>query len=158
VLTLEYKLDGTATQYAAIDEGIRTVQFVRNKCLRAWMDRLPEGKTSEAMSAYTATLAKEFAFAARLGSQARQTSAARAWAAVSRFYENCKNQVPGKKGYPQFQHDCRSIEYKETAGWSLAADGRHITFSDGLGIGTMRLVGTHMQNCDHKNDKPLPIR
>ena len=35
MLTLDYKLDGTPAQYAAIDEGIRTVQFIRNKCLRA---------------------------------------------------------------------------------------------------------------------------
>ena len=65
MLTLDYKLDGTPAQYAAIDEGIRTVQFIRNTCLRAWMDRLPEGKNFEAMSVYTAVLAKEFAFAGR---------------------------------------------------------------------------------------------
>jgi putative transposase len=35
VLTLEYKLHGTTSQYAAINEGIRTVQFIRNTCLRA---------------------------------------------------------------------------------------------------------------------------
>src|SRR5215469_13226958 len=128
MLTLEYKLDGTSAQYAAMDEGIRTVQFIRNKCLRAWMDPQPEGKNFEAMSGYSAVLAQAFAFAGRLGSQARQASAGRAWAAVSRFYENCKKHVPGKKGYPKFGHDCRSMEYKETAGWSLAPDGKHITF------------------------------
>ena len=85
MLTLEYKLDGTSAQYAAIEEGIRVVQFLHNKCLRAWMDRLPEGKTGEAMNIYTAVLAQQFAFAGRLGSQARQASAERAWTAVSRF-------------------------------------------------------------------------
>lgn len=154
MLTLEYKLDGTRAQYAAIDEGIRVVQFLRNKCLRAWMDRLPEGTNVAAMSAYTAVLAKAFAFAGRLGSQARQASAERAWAAVNRFYDNCKKHAPGKKGYPRFQHDCRSIEYKETAGWSLTPDGRHITFSDGLGIGTLRLIGTRMKNCDKQQQQP----
>jgi putative transposase len=116
------------------------------------MDRLPEGKNVKAMSAYTAVLATEFPFAGRLGSQARQASAKRAWAAVSRFYENCQNHIPGKKGYPRFQHDCRSIEYKETAGWSLSSDGTHITFSDGLGIGTVRLIGTRMKNADQKKN------
>ena len=38
VLTYEYKLDGTKKQYAAIEEAIRVVQFIRNKCLRKWMD------------------------------------------------------------------------------------------------------------------------
>jgi IS605 OrfB family transposase len=155
MLTLDYKLSGTPAQYAAIDEGIRTVQFLRNKCLRAWMDRLPVGTSKATMTAYTAVLAREFAFAGRLGSQARQASAERAWAAISRFYENCKNKIPGKKGYPQFQHDCRSLEYKETAGWRLAPDGKHITFSDGLGIGTLRLMGAHMGVDRNTGDKPL---
>ncbi|GHO99986.1 hypothetical protein KSF_100340 [Reticulibacter mediterranei] len=34
----EYKLDGTTAQYSAIEEAIRTTQFVRNKCLRLWME------------------------------------------------------------------------------------------------------------------------
>src|SRR5215468_9228681 len=154
MLTLDYKLDGTPAQYEAIDEGIRTVQFIRNTCLRAWMDRLPEGNTFEAMSGYSAVLANEFAFAGRLGSQARQASAGRAWAAVSRFYDHCKKHLPGKKGYPTFQHDCRSLEYKETAGWRLAPDGKHITFSDGLGIGTLRLIGTRVKPGDQQSNQP----
>ena len=155
MLTLDYKLDGTPAQYAAIDEGIRTVQFIRNTCLRAWMDRLPEGKSFEAMSRYSATLAKAFPFAGRLGSQARQASAGRARAAINRFYDHCKKQIPGKKGYPKFQHDCRSIEYKETAGWSLSPDGKHITFSDNIGIGTVRLIGTRMKSGDQQTNRPF---
>src|SRR5215472_19053398 len=58
MLTLEYKLDGTPAQSAAMDEGMRVVQFIRNKCLRVWMDRLPEGKNFEAMSGYSAVLEK----------------------------------------------------------------------------------------------------
>ena len=58
MLTLDYKLDGTTAQYAAIDEGMRVVQFIRNTCLRAWMDRLPAGKNFEAMSGYSAVLEK----------------------------------------------------------------------------------------------------
>lgn len=38
MLVYEYKLDGSKKQYAAIDEAIRTVQFIRNKSLRLWMD------------------------------------------------------------------------------------------------------------------------
>ena len=62
MLTLDDKLDGTIDHYAAIDEGIRTVQFIRNTCLRAWMDRQPEGKNFEAMSGYTAVLEKRVCF------------------------------------------------------------------------------------------------
>ena len=67
MLTLDYKLDGTPAQYEAIDEGIRVVQFIRNKCLRAWMDRLPAGKTFEAMSGYTAVLEKRVCFCRSVG-------------------------------------------------------------------------------------------
>ncbi|TMD93698.1 MAG: transposase, partial [Chloroflexi bacterium] len=38
MLIYEYKLDGLSRQYAALDEAIRVVQFIRNKCVRLWMD------------------------------------------------------------------------------------------------------------------------
>src|SRR5713226_10340752 len=38
MLIYEYKVDGSKAHYAAIDEAIRTTQFIRNKCLRLWMD------------------------------------------------------------------------------------------------------------------------
>jgi putative transposase len=86
-------------------------------------------------------LANDFSFAARLNSMAWQAAADRAWQAIARFYANCKSGKSGKKGYPCFQHDNRSVEYK-TSGWRLEADGQHITFTDGHGIGTLRLIGT----------------
>ncbi len=100
MLTFEYKVDGTKRQYVAMDEAIRTVQFIRNKCLRLWMDE--RGISKNDMQCYCATLAHRFPFAARLNSQARQASADRAWAAIQRFYDNCKTKKPGKKGYPTF--------------------------------------------------------
>ncbi len=142
MLICEYKLDGSKHQYTAIDEAIRLVQFVRNKCLRLWMDE--RGISKNDLQVYCAFLAKEYTFATRLNSQARQSSADRAWFAISRFYENCKQKKPGKKGYPKFQHDNRSVEYK-TTGWKLSPDGKHITFTDGCGIGRLRLVGNPKQ-------------
>lgn len=94
-----------------------------------------------------ALLAQQFPFAARLNSQARQVAADRAWAAISRFYDNCKHHKPGKKGYPRFQRDCRSVEYK-TTGWKLEPDGKHITFTDGCTIGRLRLVGSKNQRIE----------
>ena len=38
MLVYEAKLEGTQEQYGRLDEAIRTAQFVRNKCLRYWMD------------------------------------------------------------------------------------------------------------------------
>src|SRR3989440_3950972 len=142
MLSYEYKLDGNQQQYQAIDEAIRVVQFIRNKCLRKWMDG--RGVSKNALQRYCAVLAQEYSFVASLNSQARQVSADRAWAAISRFYENCREHKPGKRGYPQFQHDNRSVEYK-TTGWKLDPDGKHLTFTDGCGIGRLRLVGNKKQ-------------
>ena len=142
MLIFEYKLDGSKKQYAALDEAIRIVQFIRNRCLRLWMDE--RGISKNDLQCYCAVLAKEYSFATRLNSQARQASADRAWFAIARFYENCKNHQPGQKGYPKFQHDNRSVEYK-TTGWKLEADGKHITLTDGCGIGRLRMVGNPKQ-------------
>src|SRR2546429_5328709 len=145
MLIYEYKLDGLSRQYAALDEAIRVVQFIRNTCVRMWMDERGINKID--LQCYCAVLAKEYPFAARLNSQARQASAYRAWFAINHFYENCKNHKPGKKGYPKFQHDNRSVEYKQT-GWKLEPDGKHITFTDGCSIGTLRLVGNKKQRIE----------
>ena len=150
MLTLEYKLAGKPRQYVAIDEAIRVVQFIRNKCLRLWMDS--RGITNNDLQCSCAVLAKTYPFAARLNSQARQASADRAWSAITRFYHNCREHTSGKKGYPQFQHDNRSVEYKQT-GWKLDPDGRHITFTDGCGIGRLRLVGNK-----HQQVETFPIK
>jgi len=143
MLIFEYKLGGNKHQYAAIDEAIRVVQFIKNKCLRLWMDE--PGISKNDMQCYCAVLAKAYPFATRLNSQARQASADRAWCAIQRFYGNCKAHKPGKKSYPCFQHDNRSVEYKQT-GWKLEPDGRHITFTDGCGIGRLKLVGSKQQD------------
>ncbi|MGB8690208.1 MAG: transposase [Microcoleus sp.] len=130
---------GKSSQFTAVDEAIRTAQFVRNSCLRYWMDNQKIDKYD--LNKYCAVLAGDFPFADELNSQARQASAERAWSAISRFHENCKKGIPGKKGYPQFQRDCRSVEYKST-GWKLAVDRKSIKFTDKKGIGKLKLKGT----------------
>jgi putative transposase len=143
MLTLEFKAYGTASQFTAIDEAIRTVQFIRNKCLRLWIDG--GAKSYPDLSRYTAVLAKEFPFADKLGAMARQAAAERAWAAIARFYENCKKKVSGPKGFPAFQKDNRSVEYK-TNSWKLATDRKSITFTDKNGIGKLKMKGTRDLN------------
>src|SRR5215472_748451 len=101
MLICEYKLRVNQAQQQAIDEAIRTVQFIRNKCLRLWMDT--RGTNDAALQRYSAELAHEYPFTARLNSMARQASADRAWFAIARFYKHCREQQPGKKGYPRFQ-------------------------------------------------------
>jgi putative transposase len=148
MLVLEFRVYGKSQQFIAIEEAIRTVQFIRNKCIRLWMDNPKTNKYD--LSKYSAVLAKEFPFANKLNAMSRQASAERAWAAISRFFDNCKKRcalvgspdvksatrqkVAGKKGFPSFQKDNRSIEYK-TQSWKLADDRKSITFTDKNGIG-----------------------
>ena len=139
MIVLEFKTYGKPQQYDAVDEAIRTVQFIRNKAIRYWMDNRGSGQND--LQKYCAVLAKEFPFANELNSMARQAAAERAWSAISRFYENCRKGVAGKKGFPKFQKDCRSVEYK-TSGWKLADDRKSITFIDKKGIGRLKLKGT----------------
>ena len=141
MLVFEAKLEGLKEQYEKLDEAIRTARFVRNSCLRYWMDNRDIGRYE--LSAYCAVLAKEFPWAGKLNSMARQASAERAWSAIARFFDNCKKHKPGKKGYPRFKKEQihGSVEYK-TSGWKLSEDRRYITFSDGFCAGTFKMWGT----------------
>jgi len=140
MLVLEFKTYGKTEQFKAIDEAIRICQFIRNKSIRLWMDK--EAKSCFDLNKYCAVLAKEFDFANKLNSMARQSASERAWSSISRFYDNVKAGIKGKKvGFPSFQKDCRSVEYK-TSGWKLSADCKSITFTDKCGIGRLKMKGT----------------
>jgi putative transposase len=141
MIVFEAKLKGTDGQYRILDEVLRTARFVRNSCLRYWMDN--PGKDKYDLNNYCTVLAKEYPWAKKLNSMARQASAERAWSAISRFYENCKAKKPGKKGFPKFRKERThgSVEYK-TCGWKLSEDRREITFTDGFKAGTFKLWGT----------------
>src|SRR5438067_1868098 len=84
MIVLEFKLQGTARQYQAIDEAIRTTQFIRNKCVRLWQD--VRDTTGDDLNRYCRILAQEHAFVRNLNSMARQAAAERAWAAITHFY------------------------------------------------------------------------
>jgi putative transposase len=110
MLVLEAKLKGKTEQYGLIDEAIRAALFCRNKALRYWIDNRGTGRYD--LNKFMAVLAKDFDFANKLNSQARQSSAERAWSGIARFFDNCKKKVSGKKGYPQFKKRGHSVEYK----------------------------------------------
>jgi putative transposase len=139
MIVLEFKVQGKTTQYAAIDEAIRTAQFVRNKCIRFWMDN--RGVGQKELYRHNTKLRAEFPNVRALNSHACQVAVERAYSAIARFYSNCKKAIPGKKGYPKFKKNCRSVEYK-TSGWTLSADRKQITFIDKKGIGKLKLKGT----------------
>jgi putative transposase len=135
----EFKVYPKPEQIVAIEEAIRTAQFVRNKVLRYWMDNSCVGKTE--MFRYNTLLRKEFKFVDDLNSHACQTAVERVLRAINRFYDNCKKQISGYKGYPKFKKHSRSVEYK-VSGWKLSDNKKHITFTDKKGIGTLKLIGS----------------
>jgi putative transposase len=139
MIVLEFKAKGKAAQYCAIDEAIRTAQFVRNKCIRYWMDN--RGVGQKELYRHNTLLRAEFPFVNALNSHACQVAVEWAYSAIARFYDNCRKSVPGKKGYPKFKKNCRSVEYK-TSGWKLSGDRRSINFLDKKGIGSLKLKGT----------------
>jgi putative transposase len=99
----EYKLYGTESQFQGIDQGIRTTQFIRNKCIRLWIDEASKPKATRKsigrydFNNYCVELSYGFDFCAKLNSMARQAAAERAWSAVANFYNNCKRKIKGKK-------------------------------------------------------------
>jgi putative transposase len=139
MIVLEFKAKGKTTQYTAIDSAIRTTQFVRNKAVRHWMDN--QGVGQKDLYRLSKVLRDEFPFVKALNSSACQAAIERAYSSIARFYDNCKKSIPGKKGYPRFQKNCRSVEYK-TSGWSLSETRKQITFTDKKGIGKLKLKGT----------------
>jgi len=149
MLVFEAKLRGTDEQYAILDEMIRTARFVRNSCLRYWMDNKGVNPSTSLrvnkydLNKYCRVLRKEFEWCKKLSAQACQASAERAWSAIARFFDNCKKKVPGKKGFPKFRkHQTHgSVEYK-VDGWVLSDDRLTITFRDGFKAGTFKMWGT----------------
>ncbi len=143
MFVLEYKVKPKPEQVQSIDEAIRTTQFVRNKVLRFWMDNRGVGKTE--LFRHNTALRAEYSFVKDLNSHACQTAVERTLRAITRFYDNCKKrtaraevssaqgrskqQVKGKKGYPRFKHNTRSVEYK-VSGWKLSENKKYITFTD----------------------------
>lgn len=143
MLIYEAKLEGTDDQYKALDGAIRTGRFVRNSIIRAWLDGLVKSRNDAYKYCKVLADNPQFPWASWLNSQARQAHAERAWASIERFYRNCKAQVKGKKGFPQFKkHQVRaSVEYK-VSGWKLSDDRRYVEFTDGFKAGVFKLWGT----------------
>ncbi len=143
MFVLEFKVNPKPHQITAIEEAIRTTQFVRNKALRYWMDNRGVGKKE--LFRYNTLLRKEFKFVEHLNSHACQVGIERVLRAINRFYQNCKQNRPGKKGYPRFKKNTRSVEYK-TSGWKLSENRKHIEFTDKKGMGRLKLMGSRDLN------------
>ncbi|MBZ8178971.1 transposase [Oscillatoria salina] len=127
MIVFEFKVKAKQTQYVAIDETLRTAQFVRNQCLQYWIDN--RGINKYDLNKYCAVLAKEFSFAQELNSQAKQASAERTWCAISPFSANCRQKVKGKKGGTRFKQNSHSAEYKSIDS-QLSENQKTVNFAD----------------------------
>ncbi len=135
MIILEFKAKGKEGQYQAIDEAIRTSQFIRNKCVKYWMDNRDVSKA--ALMGYTKILARAYSFAKNLNAMSRQAASERAWQSIARFYDNSKKGIK-PVGYPKFKKHSRSVEYK-TQCWKLL-NPKRIQFKD---LGVFKLIGTY---------------
>ncbi|MEO1375192.1 MAG: hypothetical protein AAFW70_12900 [Cyanobacteria bacterium J06635_10] len=125
-----FKLKVKEQQLRCIEEIMRTSQFVRNKCLRNWMDNKKVNKYDHYK--YTAVLTAKYPFANELNSMTRQLSAEAAWSAISRFYvksaerrilwgrlcissleerlrDNSEKNIPVRAGFPRFKTPSQSL-------------------------------------------------
>ncbi|NEO94794.1 MAG: transposase, partial [Moorea sp. SIO3G5] len=142
-------LNGSLAQYQALDEAIRTAQFVRNKAVRLWRDEPLVNKGRLSLLCKELAHAQECPWVKKLNSMARQASAERAWNSISSFYRRCREGAK-KKGYPQFKKHsrngfadaARTVEYK-TTGWKLSEDCLTINFTDGFQAGRFSLFCNH---------------
>ncbi len=137
-------LNGSLAQYRALDDAIRTAQFIRNKAVRLWRDEPNVNKAR--LSRLGKELARAYPFAKKLNSMARQASAERAWNSISSFYRRFREGAQNK-GYPQFKKHSRSCEYK-TTGWKLSSDCLKINFTDGFAAGKFSLFCNHQTRED----------
>ena len=168
----EYKAYANAEQYAAIDEAIRTTQFVRNKCIRLWMDAKDTSYNvgMKEISKHTTELRADYPWAKKLNSTAVQAAGDRAWESISRFYKNLREGIK-PVGYPRFRKTVRSVEYKQY-GWKLRLPETgerilsRITFKDGFGpcratrvhvSGVFQRRGDGEEGALHK-EAPLSVR
>jgi len=117
------------------------------------MDNEKVGKYD--LNKYCRVLAKQYPFADKLNSQARQSAAECAWSAISRFYDNCKKRCDPAPSHGALRNahqerkylekNARSVEYK-SSGWKLSENRKAITFTDKNGIGKLKLKGTYDLN------------
>jgi putative transposase len=154
MIIYEMKLQGTQSQYGRLDEAIRTGRFVRNSIIKAWIDGQVKSRNDAYKHCKVLSDNSEFPWVSKLNSMARQAHAERAWASIERFYRNCRQKIPGPKGFPKFKkYQVRaSVEYK-TSGWKLSDDRRYLTFSDQFKAGTFKLWGS--RNLHFYDLKPI---
>ncbi len=97
MIVYEFKAYGKEQQYHAIDDAIPTSQFVRNSCLRYWMDNQGKSLNQYDLNKYCAVLAALFPFAKELNSMARQSAAVREACALAHtclvFYRSVLRQL-----------------------------------------------------------------
>jgi putative transposase len=140
MIVLEFKAKGKTTQYSAIDEAIRTAQFVRNKCVRYWMDN--RGVGQKELYRYNTKLRAESPLLS-LKLSCLPSRCEKSYYSIARFYDNCKKSIPGKKGYPKFKKTVAQLSTKLQDGSFLKINVNHFIDKKGIGKLNSKDVGLH---------------
>ncbi len=151
MLINEYKVHGNKKQYAAIDKAIQiTSPSAIRACACGWI-RVASLRMICSAIVLSSQKSSPLPLASILKRVKPLLIAHGSPSLLSMI--NARHISLAEKGYPRFQHDNRSVEYK-TTGWKLETDGKHITFTDGCGIGRVHLI----ENTDSASKSFPPSR
>lgn len=138
MFVLEFKVRNPKIhQYLAIDEAIRTAQFVRQKCFRYWMDNRSVGKYD--IYKYNTKLRGSYQFVKELNSHGMQCAVEPEWSRITSYFDNSQENIPGKKDYLKFTKKSLSVEDKVSRR-KLVKDKNKIIFTDKKAIVTFKSI------------------
>ncbi len=152
MIVLEAKLQGTDGQYRALDEALRTARFVRNSCLRYWMDN--QGLNKYDLNKYCAVLAREFEWADKLNSIGLHKLVLKERGLeLPASLITAKNKSLEKRGSPDSKstNRTRASSTRHLAG-SYQRIGEKSLSRSGFNAGTFRMWGTrdlHYYQVEH---------
>ncbi len=115
MLVFEAKLEGEKHQYEKLDEAIPTARFVRNCCIKYWIENKAIGRYE--LSAYCKVLTDEFSWANKLNSMARQAWAENGLGLLLLGLTTTAKRRQRKK----VSHDLRSIKHMVVLNTRLVA-------------------------------------
>jgi putative transposase len=98
MLVFEAKLEGKSEQYERLDEAIRTARFIRNSCIRYWMDTKGVGRYD--LSAYCVVLPRNFLGQPSSTQWQGKLLQKELGQRLRGFSTTAKKQNPGRKVFP----------------------------------------------------------
>lgn len=115
MLVFEFKAYGKSSQMTAVNDAIRTAKFIRNSCIRLWIDVKGTGKND--LQKYCAVLAANFPFANELDSMARPALVLKEHGRLSLvFMKTAKRAFLARKVFPSSRKTVTRLSTKRQDG------------------------------------------